>query len=189
MSRPSLTQFLVALFALGGIATTAAIGVDTVAHAEEAAQSGTQMPGFALRDMNGQEFSNEQLKGKISLVNFWATWCQPCMVEMRHLNQFHKDYGERGFQVVSVSIDDARSSSMVKPIVKRNGYLFNVLLDKETSLVGKVNPAKTLPYNMLVDGMTDPENLQVTWTHLGYTPGDEAEMKTIIENALTAAGK
>lgn len=189
MPRPSPLKSLLALCALGGLLASAGLGpgLEGVAHAEEAASAGGQMPAFSLRDMNGQEWNNTQLQNKLSLVNFWATWCQPCMVEMKHLERFHKAYADQGFQVVSVSIDDARSASMVKPIVKRNGYTFNVLLDKQTQLVSQVNPAKTLPYNMLVDGLTDPSKLTVVWTHLGYTPGDEKTMEEKIKTSLAGA--
>lgn len=165
--------------ALTGLSAT----YSPIVAAEGAAQAGSKLPEFSLRDTDGKQVTNADLAGKTSLINFWATWCQPCMVEMKYLDGFDRDetLKGKGFQVISVSIDDARSASMVKPTVKRNGYGFRVLLDKDTTFVGQVNPAKTLPYSMLVDGKGN-----IVWSHLGYTPGDEVEMKTQIEAALAA---
>ncbi len=178
MSRRNLLR---AALALGAVLSLSLGSPDTFA--ADPMGSGGKAPDFPkLRDMAGVEFDTEKdLKGKLTLVNFWATWCQPCMVEMKHLDRLHKAYKDKGFQVVSVSIDDARSKSMVKPIVKRNGYGFRVLYDTETQLVSVVNPAKTLPYNMLIG-----DDLTVLWTHLGYTPGDEVKMEEKIKANLPA---
>ena len=106
MSRRTL--LLVALV-LGAALSLSLGSLDT--SAAEPLGAGGKAPDFPkLRDMAGVEFDTEKdLKGKLTLVNFWATWCQPCMVEMKHLDRLHKAYKDKGYQVVSVSIDDART--------------------------------------------------------------------------------
>ena len=138
--------------------------------------AGEQMPDFTLRDMNNKEVKFSDYKGKVVLVNFWATWCQPCMVEMKHLQKMHKELGGDNFTVLSISADDARSASMVKPIIKRNGYTFPVLLDKQTKVVSQLNPSKTLPYTLIVD-----KEGRIAATHMGYNPGDEVKLKEEVE--------
>ena len=142
----------------------------------EAWAAGEQMPDFTLRDMNNKEVKFSDYKGKVVLVNFWATWCQPCMVEMKHLQKMHKELGGENFTVLSISADDARSASMVKPIIKRNGYTFPVLLDKQTKVVSQLNPSKTLPYTLIVD-----KEGRIAATHMGYNPGDEVKLKEEVE--------
>ena len=71
---------------------------------------------------------------------------------------------------------------MVKPLIKKNGYTFPVLLDKETTVVAQYNPSKTLPYSVLVD-----RDGKIAKVHQGYNPGDEVALKKEIE-ALLAAG-
>ena len=101
---------------------------------------------------------------------------------MPHLDKMDAELGERGFEVLSISTDDARAASMVKPFIKKNGYQFTVLLDKTTAVVSKYNPAKTLPYTAIIDreGM-------IAHVHMGCNPGDEVKMRAEVE-ALLGAG-
>lgn len=144
--------------------------------------AGEQMPDFTLRDMNNKEVKFSDFKGKVVLVNFWATWCQPCMVEMKHLQKMHEELGGDDFTVLSISADDARSASMVKPIIKRNRYTFPVLLDKQTKVVSQLNPSKTLPYTLIVD-----KDGRIAATHMGYNPGDEVKLKEEITSLINGA--
>ena len=133
---------------------------------------GEVAPDFGLRDINSQEVKLSQYKGKVVLLNFWATWCQPCKVEMTHLQKFQDEFEKKGFTVVSISIDDARAASQVKPFIKSNGYTFPVLLDKETTVVTQFNPDKTLPYTAIID-----KDGKIRHVHRGYNPGDEVKLR------------
>ena len=146
----------------------------------DASAAGEQLPDFTLRDIDNKEVSVKDFRGKVVLLNFWATWCQPCMVEMTHLQKMHAELGAKGFTVLSISADDARSASMVKPVIKRNGYTFPVLLDKETKVVSQLNPSKTLPYTVIVD-----KEGRIVATHMGYNPGDEVGMRKEVEALLS----
>ena len=136
-------------------------------------------PDFSLRDINGKEVSLSSHKGKVVLVNFWATWCGPCKLEMPHLDKMDRDLEAKGFEVISISTDDARAASKVKPLIKRGGYGFTVLLDKDTSVVSQYNPAKTLPYNVLID-----RDGNIHKVFQGYNPGDEVELRHEVETLL-----
>mgnify|MGYP001293685388 CR=1 FL=1 len=151
-----------------------AMGVSP-AHAGEAA------PEFTLRDMNGKEVQLASFKGKVVMLNFWATWCGPCKLEMPHLDKMDREFESKGFEVISISTDDARASSKVKPLIKRGGYGFTVLLDKDTTVVAQYNPAKTLPYNALID-----RDGRIHKVYQGYNPGDEVEMRKDVEELLAA---
>lgn len=133
---------------------------------------GEVAPAIELRDINGQDVKLSQFKGQVVLLNFWATWCQPCKVEMTHLQKFQDEFGKKGFTVLSVSIDDARAASQVKPFIKSNGYTFPVLLDKETTVVTQFNSDKTLPYTAIID-----KEGKIRHVHRGYNPGDEVKLR------------
>lgn len=134
--------------------------------------AGELAPDFSLRDLNNKEVSLSDYRGKVVLVNFWATWCGPCKVEMPHLDRMDAEFEDRGFEVLSISTDDARAASMVKPFIKKNGYQFTVLQDKTTAVVSKYNPAKTLPYTAIID-----REGRIAHVHMGYNPGDEKKMR------------
>jgi peroxiredoxin len=68
---------------------------------------GDLAPQFARNDLQGRSFDLKAQRGKIVLIDFWASWCPPCVVEIPHLGQLQKQYGGRGFQVVGVSMDDS----------------------------------------------------------------------------------
>jgi peroxiredoxin len=68
---------------------------------------GDLAPQFSRKDLQGKFFDLKEQRGKIVLIDFWASWCPPCVVEIPHLNQLQNRYGARGFQVVGISMDDA----------------------------------------------------------------------------------
>ncbi len=71
---------------------------------------GTPAPGVAVVDLDGAAFRLDQLRGKYVLVDFWATWCAPCVVELPRLQAAHARYKARGFEIVAVSLDETKSA-------------------------------------------------------------------------------
>ena len=150
-------------------------------HSSDAHAEGEAAPTFSLRDINGKQVDLANFKDKVVLINFWATWCQPCQIEMVHLEQMYKELGPKGFVVLSISIDENRSKSMVKPLVKSKGFTFPVLLDTDTAVVAQYNPSKVLPYSAVLD-----RSHKIRFVHQGYNPGDEVALKAEIESLLAA---
>lgn len=134
--------------------------------------AGERATDFTLRDINGKEVSLSDFEGKVVLMSFWATWCGPCKVEMAHLSDIYKELKDDGFVVLSVSSDDARTASQVKPYIKRKRYDFPVVLDKKSSVTLTYNPTKTLPYSVLVG-----KDFSIAKRYSGYNPGDEVKVK------------
>ncbi|MBI4465610.1 MAG: TlpA family protein disulfide reductase [Acidobacteria bacterium] len=67
---------------------------------------GDQVPEFTLRDADGQVVVLADFRGKIAVVNFWATWCPPCIEEMPSLNRLAEQYADKGVEVVAISVDE-----------------------------------------------------------------------------------
>lgn len=73
-------------------------------------------PHFVRRDLTGQSIDTAQLNGKVMLLNFWATWCAPCQIEMPMFSRWQNQYGPRGLAVIGISMDD--DPSQVRKVVK-----------------------------------------------------------------------
>ncbi len=147
-----------------------------------AAGAGKPAQDFTLRDTNNLNQTLSTYKGKVVLINFWATWCGPCQVEMPHLQRMYTELGPQGLVVLGISADDAKTTSMVKPLAKNKGLTYPVLLDIQSAVVTQYNPSKTLPYNVLVDRKGMVANV-----YSGYNPGDEVALRKAVEALLLAA--
>jgi peroxiredoxin len=139
---------------------------------------------FTLRDIDGASHTLSDLEGRVVIMSFWATWCGPCKEEMPHLQKMYADLESEGLTVLSISIDDARSASRVKPFIKKNGYSFPVLLDRDATVISSYNPSKTLPYTVVVD-----REGNVFKKHSGYNPGDEEELREEVTKLLAAGAE
>ena len=78
--------------------------LDSVLRASAAAQLGKPAPPFTLADPAGVSYTLDDLRGQVVLVNFWATWCEPCRAEMPELDELARDYREAGFRVLAVNV-------------------------------------------------------------------------------------
>jgi len=111
-----------------------------------------QAPDFKLRSpMDGKEISLSDKRGQVVVVNFWATWCAPCMAEMPHLQQMYIDLKDKGLEVISISIDDARDRSKIKPMVKSKGLDFTILWDQGSRVSKIYHPRGGGPFRMISD--------------------------------------
>jgi len=81
---------------------------------------------FTLKDVNGKDVKLSSLKGKVILLDFWATWCEPCKVEIPWFAEFQTKYGSRGFQAVGISVDD--TVEKLKPYVAKYKMNYPVLV-------------------------------------------------------------
>jgi thiol-disulfide isomerase/thioredoxin len=82
---------------------------------------GPPAPDVTLKDLDGKDVSVAQYKGKVVLVNFWATWCDPCKVEIPWLIEMQQKYGAKGFTVLGVAMDD-EGRSVVAPFVQKEKF-------------------------------------------------------------------
>ncbi len=119
------------------------------APAENAQESLKPAPIFELPDINGKKVSLADFKGKVVLINFWATWCGPCKAEMPSLNNLYAAFKNEGFVVLAVSLDP--SEKPVRSFVAEKGLAFPVLMDPEKEVYFDLYAAFAMPTSFLID--------------------------------------
>ena len=108
-------------------------------------------PVFQAVGVDGQAFSSESLQGKWLLLDFWATWCQPCVVDLPKLTALHDRYEDRGFAVVSVSIDEGdKAPKKVARMIKKRKATHPVYLDSEAAPAWATYQVKVVPTQFLI---------------------------------------
>jgi thiol-disulfide isomerase/thioredoxin len=93
---------------------------------KSSAASSTGAPDFALQSLQGDTLRLSSLKGKVVLVDFWATWCGPCKAELPHLVDLYGKYKDKGLEIVGIA-DDPSERADVAPFVKRAGLPYPVV--------------------------------------------------------------
>ena len=97
---------------------------------------GTVQPlAFRLQDINGRVYQESDFKGKISIINFWATWCPPCVEEIPSLNRLRKEFQDKPFQLISINYGE--SADRIRTFMKKVAVDFPVLLDPEGKTAGQ----------------------------------------------------
>jgi peroxiredoxin len=110
---------------------------------------GEPAPNFQLRDMNGRMVSLSDVRGKVVLLNFWATWCGPCRIEMPAMERLYRAYDRKDFEILAVSTD-AQGVAVTRPFQQENKLTFPILHDSDFR-VGLSYGARTLPMTFMVD--------------------------------------
>jgi peroxiredoxin len=106
-------------------------------------------PDFALRDLDGTMRDLASFRGRVVLLNFWATWCLPCQTEMLSMAGLYQSYKDYGFEVVAVS-SDVQGAEVVQPFVTQLHLSFTTLLDA-TRQVTRLYGVTSLPTTYLLD--------------------------------------
>ncbi|MEW6116437.1 MAG: TlpA disulfide reductase family protein [Nitrospirota bacterium] len=114
-----------------------------------AANPGSPAPAFTLTDISGKKISLSELKGKVVLLNFWATWCGPCKAEMPALNRLYIELKDKGFVILAVSLDTAEKP--VKSFIAEKKLAFPVLMDSDKELSFDLYAVMGLPTTFIID--------------------------------------
>jgi peroxiredoxin len=124
-------------------------------------------PDFALQDEHGKTVHLTDFKGKVVLLDFWATWCGPCKIEIPWFMEFQRKYKDQGFTVIGVSMDDGWET--VRPFIEEEKMNYPVLIgnDETASSFGGVD---VLPTTFIID-----KQGRIVATHVGLTSKSEFE--------------
>ena len=110
---------------------------------------GMQAPDFTLRNLNGNLEGLSEFKNKVVVLNFWATWCAPCLEEMPAFEKLYRRYRSQGLTVIAVSLDKG-DTSKVEKFVDEHSLTFPVLLDLD-GIAERIYPSFTIPFTYVID--------------------------------------
>jgi len=140
---------------------------------------GTKAPNFTLKDLNGNKVMlSKVISDGPVLLDFWATWCNPCKQALPLLDEIQKKYKDKGFKMYAISIDNTRSLSKVKPYIKSKKYSFEVLYDTDSQVLQQYR-GTNVPHTVLIG--TDGQ-IKKVW--IGYHPGEEVEIEAELKALL-----
>ena len=139
------------------------------------------LPSVDVKTLNGKTFNTQEVdnEGKPIIICFFATWCKPCMVELKAIADLYDDWQEEtGVKIYAISIDDSRSSSKVSPLVKGQNWEYEFLLD-ENSDFKRAMTVNDIPHTFVLNG-----NKEIVWQHTSYSPGAEEEYIKAVRELL-----
>lgn len=140
-------------------------------------------PAFKLRDLEGRQIALEEvLKAGPALVVFWATCCSSTHPLMMHLGILQKRYGQSGFTVLAIAVDDSKTASRVRPWVLGRRLSYPILLDPAGDVM-RLYHVTAIPHVMLIDGQR-----HIVGNHVGFLPGDEQVYEREIRQLLGLEG-
>lgn len=125
-------------------------------------------PDFALKDENGVTVRLSDYRGKVVLLNFWATWCGPCKIEIPWFVQFESRYKDRGFAVIGISLDEGGWDD-VKPYLRRINVNYRVLMGND-EVARRYGGVEALPTSFLID-----RDGRIAATHVGLVSKQDYE--------------
>ena len=122
----------------------------TFARAQEEAAAAASAPPLALRDLGGRTVRLDHYRGRVVLLNFWATWCPPCRAEIPDLVRWQRQYGRRGLQVIGITYPPTVRAK-VRRFTRRLKVNYPILLGTRATKA-LFDQSETLPLTVVVDG-------------------------------------
>ncbi len=137
------------------------------------------MPAYAAKYLDGKPFDVKAEKGRVVLLNVWATWCAPCRYEIPQLQALHEKYRQRGFDVIGVSVDDVGVDA-VKQFVTENKMTYPIVLDSD-GRIAHVLRTTVLPTSVMID-----RDGRIVWRKIGVVmPNETAALEALVQRTVT----
>ena len=169
MTPRKFPSFILATTAAVAVAVTLAIPVSTSAGRESVARK--PVPAFSMTDVKGNPVKLSTYRGKVVALNFWATWCTGCKLEIPWFVEFEKKYGPKGLAVIGVALDD-EGWQAVKPYVATHPIGYRLAIAPFDVLEKPLGLDPSLPATLLID-----RNGNIADTHAGVVAKDAVEKK------------
>ena len=139
-------------------------------------------PAWALVDLAGKPVTSESLKGKVVIVDFWATWCGPCRAAIPHLVDLHKTYKDKGFEVVGVSLDQ-QGPAVVQSFVTQHEIPYTIAMGNQ-KVVSDFGGVRGIPTAFIIS-----QDGKIYRKIVGLVPREQYEKDVIALLGVTKADK
>ncbi len=133
-------------------------------------------PDFTLPSLGGSNVRLSELKGDVILLNFWASWCGPCRLEMPLLEKLHNKYKAIGFTVLGVNVEESHVNAQA--FLEENKVSFPILWDTKNQVSKQYN-VQAMPTTVLID-----REGQVRYLHKGFQEGDGKIYRKVIKKLI-----
>ncbi|MGC9099742.1 MAG: TlpA family protein disulfide reductase [Caldisericum sp.] len=134
-------------------------------------------PDFSWKDNNGNVVKLSDLKGKVVLLDFWATWCGPCRMTIPHVEAIYEKYKDKGVVVIGINLDQG-DLSKVQQFIKEQGMKYLVVTDPNSQVAGLYG-VNSIPRFFIID-----KNGKIAKTIIGYDPNMEDVLSKEIDSLL-----
>lgn len=177
MSR-AFAFFALALLLVGGM--TAPARAQQYMEPVPPLPAGTRAPAFQTVTTTGKPISLRSLRGKVVLLDYWATWCGPCRGATPMLQRLHQKYQKRGLRVVGLSVDEPATVPQVRPFMRQFGVTYAVATAPDRHVpAARAYNVRGIPSQYLID-----KHGIVRWSTPGFGPDEEAELNALIPKLL-----
>lgn len=150
----------------------------TAAMTGVASRAGDIMPEYSANDLvAGGTWNLSDQKG-VTMLNLWATWCGPCRYEIPALIELQEEFGDKGFQVVGVSMDRSGMEPQITAFVRSAGINYKIVHDPRARLADVFNTT-IIPTTALID-----KDGKILWYHAGIVSGDDPDLRAALESVL-----
>jgi cytochrome c biogenesis protein CcmG/thiol:disulfide interchange protein DsbE len=163
-ARPLFSAAVFLIVSLGTVASVAALDV------------GSRAPEIGLSDLRGRSVRMSRLRGKVVIVDFWASWCEPCGEAMPVLNRLYRRYRRQGLVVVGVNVD--RTERNARSFLRSTPVSFPIVHDARHQVAGRYGPPR-MPSSYLID-----RRGVVRYVHEGFRRGDGRELEERVRSLL-----
>lgn len=138
---------------------------------------GDKVPRFALQALDGTEIGSKELAGNVTVVDFWATWCQPCIKEIPEYNALYQKFREEKFRMVGITLDSGDAES-IKPFVTQLNIEYPIYLGDEL-VKSEFGGIQVYPTTFILD-----QEGKIQRKYLGSRPGKVEEIAKIVAELL-----
>ena len=141
------------------------------------------LPSVTVKTLGGDNFNTSRFSndGKPMIIDFWATWCKPCIEELNAIKEEYPDWQkETGVKIITISIDDARTTNRVAPFVNGKNWSYESYLDPNGDFKRAMN-VNMPPHTFVLNGKGE-----IVWQHVGFAEGNQDELYEQVKKVAEA---